>query len=157
MSTVIQLKRSETASDSPNVGDLAVGELALNLADKLFYSKDSAGNIINMGGAGQPVTFPEEYYFSEDFDLGGLTAASSDPYDFGSLTTAGTTYNMGDVYTPTQVQIQTTAISNNSDGVAGEMRFGFNNGNPILYVCTSTNTWLAVDLSSISSATFNHS
>ena len=34
MSTVIKVKRSETASSVPTTSDLAVGEIAVNTADK---------------------------------------------------------------------------------------------------------------------------
>jgi hypothetical protein len=46
MSNTIQIKRSSTASAVPTSGDLAVGELALNLADKKLYAKDASNNII---------------------------------------------------------------------------------------------------------------
>jgi hypothetical protein len=43
--TVIKLKRSETASSVPTTDHLAVGELAINTVDKLFYIR-TAGNVI---------------------------------------------------------------------------------------------------------------
>ena len=52
MSTVILPKRSETALSIPSAGSLAVGELAMNLADGKFYSKTTGGSVIEMGGAG---------------------------------------------------------------------------------------------------------
>jgi len=48
MSTVIKLKRSETASSVPQTSDLQVGELAINTADKKIYVKDSGNNIIEV-------------------------------------------------------------------------------------------------------------
>ena len=48
MSTVIKLKRSETASSVPQTSDLQVGELAVNTADKKIYVKDSGNNIIEV-------------------------------------------------------------------------------------------------------------
>lgn len=48
MSTVIKLKRSETASSVPQTNDLQVGELAVNTADKKIYVKDSGNNIIEV-------------------------------------------------------------------------------------------------------------
>lgn len=50
MSTVVQVKRSETAGAEPTAGDLAVGELAINLADKKIFSKASDGTVIGLGG-----------------------------------------------------------------------------------------------------------
>ena len=43
MSTVIKVKRSETASSVPTTSDLAVGEIAVNTADKKVYVRASGG------------------------------------------------------------------------------------------------------------------
>ena len=52
MSTVIKLKRSETPSQIPSAGSLAVGELAMNVTDGKFYTKTSGGTVKEIGGAG---------------------------------------------------------------------------------------------------------
>jgi len=52
MTTVIKPKRSETASQIPGSGVLAVGELAMNVTDGKFYTKTSGGVVKEMGGAG---------------------------------------------------------------------------------------------------------
>ena len=52
MSTVIKPKRSETALAVPTAGQLAVGELAMNVTEGKFYTKTSANAIKEMGGAG---------------------------------------------------------------------------------------------------------
>ena len=52
MATVIKPKRSETASQIPGSGVLAVGELAMNVTDGKFYTKTSGGTVKEMGGAG---------------------------------------------------------------------------------------------------------
>lgn len=46
--TVIKLKRSETASSAPAVGDLQVGEVAMNVADQIIYTKNSSNQIIQL-------------------------------------------------------------------------------------------------------------
>lgn len=51
MANTIQIKRSSTAAAVPTAGQLAVGELALNLADKKIFSKDASGNILTLVGA----------------------------------------------------------------------------------------------------------
>ena len=51
MASVIKLKRSSNAGSIPASGDLEVGEIALNLADRVIYSKNNAGNIIRLGEA----------------------------------------------------------------------------------------------------------
>ena len=52
MTTVIKPKRSETTSQIPGSGVLAVGELAMNVADGKFFTKTSGGTGKEMGGAG---------------------------------------------------------------------------------------------------------
>jgi hypothetical protein len=52
MSTIVQIKRSETASAIPTSGQLAIGELALNLTDKKLFSKKANGDIVSIGGVG---------------------------------------------------------------------------------------------------------
>jgi len=52
VSTVIKLKRSETPSQIPSAGSLAVGELAMNVTDGKFYTKNSGGSVVEVGGAG---------------------------------------------------------------------------------------------------------
>ena len=52
MSTVIKPKRSETASQIPGSGVLAVGEIAMNVTDGKFYTKTSGGVVKEVGGAG---------------------------------------------------------------------------------------------------------
>tara|TARA_R110000765_G_scaffold20581_1_gene53248 strand:+ start:293 stop:886 length:594 start_codon:yes stop_codon:yes gene_type:complete len=47
---VIQLKRTEVASQQPNSADLDVGELAVNLTDGKLYSKRSNGSVIELLG-----------------------------------------------------------------------------------------------------------
>lgn len=51
MANTIQLKRSSVVGKLPNVADLLVGELAVNLADGILYSKNTAGNIIVVGSS----------------------------------------------------------------------------------------------------------
>lgn len=52
MSTIVQVKRSETAGSAPTTGDLAVGELAVNLQDKKLFSKKSDGTVVSIGSVG---------------------------------------------------------------------------------------------------------
>ena len=52
MATVIKPKRSETTSQIPGSGVLAIGELAMNVADGKFFTKTSGGTVKEMGGAG---------------------------------------------------------------------------------------------------------
>ena len=50
--TVIKPKRAEVAASVPSVGDIEVGELAINLIDGKLYSRSSSNIIKELGGAG---------------------------------------------------------------------------------------------------------
>ena len=52
MTTVIKPKRSETALAVPSAGSLATGELAMNIIDGKFYTKNTGGSVVEVGGAG---------------------------------------------------------------------------------------------------------
>lgn len=52
MATIIKPKRSETPSQIPSAVSLAVGELAMNITDGKFYTKNSGGTVKEVGGAG---------------------------------------------------------------------------------------------------------
>ena len=52
MATVILPKRSETALAVPSAGSLEAGELAMNVTDGKFYTKNSGGSVVEIGGAG---------------------------------------------------------------------------------------------------------
>ena len=43
MPTVIKVKKSEVSSSVPTTSDLAVGEIAVNTADKKIYVRSSGG------------------------------------------------------------------------------------------------------------------
>jgi hypothetical protein len=48
MATKIIHKKSSVAGSVPSAGDLTPGELAVNLADRIIYSKTTAGDVITM-------------------------------------------------------------------------------------------------------------
>jgi hypothetical protein len=50
MATKIKIKQSAVVGKIPLATDLVQGELALNTADKLLYSKDSTGAVFSIGG-----------------------------------------------------------------------------------------------------------
>ena len=49
MATVLKPKRSFTASAVPQLSDLEIGELAMNIADGKFYTKQNANTIREAG------------------------------------------------------------------------------------------------------------
>ena len=52
MTTVIKPKRSVVPSSIPTAGQLEVGEIAINIPDGKFYTKDSSNVVKEIGGAG---------------------------------------------------------------------------------------------------------
>ena len=52
MTTVIKPKRSIVPASSPTAGQLEVGEIAINIPDGKFYTKDSSNVVKEIGGAG---------------------------------------------------------------------------------------------------------
>ena len=49
MAIVIKPKKSETASAVPTTGDLAVGEICVNVADRKIYTRKSNNSIVIVG------------------------------------------------------------------------------------------------------------
>ena len=49
MAIVIKPKKSETASAVPTTGDLAVGEICVNVADRKIYTRKSNNSIVVVG------------------------------------------------------------------------------------------------------------
>jgi hypothetical protein len=58
--TVIQLKRSNVAGRVPTAAQVAEGSLAINLADRKLYSKDTAGEVFQIGATAAD---PSAYLF----------------------------------------------------------------------------------------------
>jgi len=52
MTTVIKPKRSVVPESIPTAGQLEVGEIAINIPDGKFYTKDGSGVVKQVGGAG---------------------------------------------------------------------------------------------------------
>ena len=49
MAIVLKPKKSETASAVPTTGDLAVGEICMNIADRKIYTRKSDNSIVVVG------------------------------------------------------------------------------------------------------------
>lgn len=112
MSTVIQIKRSETAGDAPVAADLAVGELAVNLTDKKLFSKKTDGTVVTIGGVavdgGSGETSVTTISFADtafsDFDVDTTTSPGTaivrlnqlTDLDYGLITDAVAAYNSVD-------------------------------------------------------------
>ena len=95
MATVIKLKRSTTASSVPTTSDLADGEVAVNITDKIVYMRSGAsivtvanfnsGSSVDLSAIDQDI-LPDT---TETYDLGSTSKR------FRSLYLAGDTIDIG--------------------------------------------------------------
>lgn len=56
MANVIKIKRSSITGNAPSSTDLEVGELAVNTADALLFTKHTDGSIVEIAGSGASVS-----------------------------------------------------------------------------------------------------
>lgn len=70
MPTRILTKKSSQSDAVPTAGDLFVGELAVNVADKRLYTKDSVGDVVEIGTNPTSIT-------AESITTGTLNATTS--------------------------------------------------------------------------------
>ena len=82
MTNIIKPKRSES-SGAPTSSDLAVGELAINLADGTIHSKKTDGTVVSLGASSSAasITF----------------ASANDTHDLGDLTSFTHTGDLGSI------------------------------------------------------------
>lgn len=116
MSTVVQLKRSETSGAIPTAGQIAVGELAVNLADGTIYSKKTDGSIIEVGGG-------ESILFIDQTDMGEISDPSGYNYDLGTVESQGSTSSI--IYSDSDAR---SAISVTDAGGEGSLTYNSSTG-----------------------------
>jgi hypothetical protein len=132
MSTTIQIKRSSTASAVPLSGDLAVGELAVNLADKRLFAKQADGTIIELStnptdldAATLRIDGVEITASATELNsLDGLTATTAELNTLDGVTATATELNKLDGFTGSTAELNlldgvtaTTAELNVLDGI----------------------------------------
>ena len=61
--------RLEVAKKKPTTTEVEVAEIAINLVDKLLYTKDHNGDIISIGGSGGGLITQNMNVLTEDFVL----------------------------------------------------------------------------------------
>jgi len=61
--------RLETTKTKPTAAEIGVAEIAINLEDKLLYTKDHNGVVIPVGGSGGGVITQNMNVLTEDFAL----------------------------------------------------------------------------------------
>ena len=139
MGTIVQIKRSETANAIPSVGDIAVGELAVNLADGILYSKKTDGSIIEIGSS----NLPDEYYLSSNQDFGLITQNVDTTLNLGDVgTESSASKSLGDI----SIYVESVGVPalSTSPGIVNTIAIDTN----YLYICVATDTWKRIALSS---------
>jgi hypothetical protein len=63
--TPIQLYHSTVTGAVPSAANLLVGEAAINVTDRLIFTKDSGGNVVEIGGGGINYTLQTANYTAE--------------------------------------------------------------------------------------------
>ena len=138
MGTIVQIKRSETANAIPTAGQIAVGELAVNLADGTLYSKKTDGSIIEIGS-----NLPDDYYLSSNQDFGLITQNADTTFNLGGVETeSSVSTSLGDI--TTYVESVGVPATSTSTGIVNTIAIDTN----YLYICVATDTWKRVALSS---------
>jgi len=88
--TPIQTYYSTTAGNVPSSGNLVVGELAVNVADKLLFVKDGTGAVVGIsggatGGGGDQVFVENSLVVTHNYTLPvGKNASSVGPITINS-------------------------------------------------------------------------
>ena len=128
MASVIKLKRSSTGGAVPSASDLEVGEVAINLADRVIYSKQSGGAVVRIGEAslGNTNAFITSVQTAERSALantntrlaaleGGSSGALSDRIDLVNTNLTATNTAIRALNTATQSALDTQEAKQASD------------------------------------------
>lgn len=91
MANIIKIKRSSLADAIPTTGQLSQGELAINIADKKIYTKDSSDNIVDLTG-NVPAVVKSANYTLAKTNLGDHVSISA-----GDITVPPDVFAIGDV------------------------------------------------------------
>lgn len=95
MATVIQFKRSSTQSATPTVGDLSLGELAVNTYHGRFYTEknDGSASVVEVGSNPASLTINDAYSFPTSDGSSGqiLKTDGSGTLSFGDQPSSGIT------------------------------------------------------------------
>tara|TARA_A100000164_G_C21625555_1_gene638639 strand:- start:30 stop:446 length:417 start_codon:yes stop_codon:yes gene_type:complete len=90
MALAIQHKRSQTTGDQPTASDIAVGEIALNLADLRMFTRDHNDAIQRIGGEDVAATLD---FTKADGTVGGISVTGF-KMNFTKADGTATTYNI---------------------------------------------------------------
>lgn len=88
----LQHKRSSVAGNKPTAAQIAIGELAVNFADKKLYTKDASGNIIEIPNVTHPIDYQVKAT-APTFRSDGTTALAEGDVYYDTATDLLYTYN----------------------------------------------------------------
>lgn len=106
MAQKIILKKSSVAAKVPLSTDLSAGELAINLTDKVLYSKDASGNVLDLTSA-----------LAIKSKLGITTLSGSNTGDQNLNGYALTSHNHSGVYQPIDADLTAIAALSGTSGL----------------------------------------
>lgn len=101
-------KRSSTASAVPTSGQLSIGEIAINLADGLMYSKKADGTVITIGGSGGGGGTPSQLRSGGFISLNTTNDASAVNYLEANASNTNTAVTLSAKGTDTDISISIT-------------------------------------------------
>lgn len=87
MANTVQHKRSSTAGAQPTAGAIAVGELAINLADRKLYSKTAGGTVVPIGG-GATGSGGDAVFYENDTTVNTSHTIAKNSHTVGPITVA---------------------------------------------------------------------
>jgi hypothetical protein len=91
MPTNIQLKRSLISGQIPGSANVLVGEPAVNLADRIIYSKDGTGNVVVIGaGTTSNILEGVNLYFTDIRARAAFSAGTNITIEDGVISSTGT-------------------------------------------------------------------
>lgn len=113
MPNVIQHKRNSTAGLVPSTGSLNQGELAINIGDGKFYTKNSSNSVINLGVtsiSGTLIT-PASGNFLNSLSVSGISVSTNN-HIHGNISSSGTIGNTSNLLLSTTTNGVITTIQN---------------------------------------------
>ena len=151
MANIVQLKRSSVVGKVPDAGNIEVGEPAVNLVDKILYTKDTGGNVIVIGsGTTSNVIEGSNLYFTNARVVTAISSQTLSNATFsGELVTTSIIKSLnssGDEGGEVQLAIPVTNTSLN-----GPIAIDVYQNKLRIFETTGTNRGVYIDLSAANS------
>lgn len=132
--TPLQTYHSTTPGAQPAAGDMLVGELAVNVTDKLIFTKDGGSNVVPIAGLSGYSGYSG---FSGISGYSGAAINTANPYTWtGKQTFAGTASNLAEVVTNIA---EPTTVS--ATAATGTINFDLTTQSILYYTSNATGNW----------------